>query len=79
MARIITAVRKPPPMSQRQQERVDAILRTYHDWARFPPQYVQDGDDVEIDIEVEDSRAERAASELRMCGFVVRVQTEEEY
>jgi hypothetical protein len=77
---MITAHREAV-MSERQQQRVDAIIAEYHNWKTFMPDYqaCADGSQTQIDLSVADDRAERAASELRACGFVVTVKTEAAY
>jgi hypothetical protein len=81
MTRLVIGYREAP-MTQRLVERIDAVLQEFHDWSRFKPDYEgnEDGSKTTIIAVVEDdSRVDRAASELRACGLVVKVQTEEEY
>ena len=65
---IITALREAA-LSERLRQRVCAVIMQYHD---FEHGYYENFDEPagrRITIEVDDNSAERAASELRCCGF----------
>jgi hypothetical protein len=67
---IITASREAA-LSERLQQRVCAVIMKYHDFERGYYENFDEPSGRRITIEVDDSSAERAASELRCCGFVV--------